>query len=70
MISLPRIKNLIKVNPQKFIIRNDRKIPHNGCFIAIKGHPGVIGKIDRRALCHFDVELKMTVDKVEFYEFV
>lgn len=66
MISLPRLRNLVQYRPDRFIIKNNRK---EHCYVGLKGHVGVIGRIDRRALCHFDVELKMTVNQVEYYEF-
>lgn len=67
VLVLPKITEMLKKGKENFFIANER---YKGLTYLVEKLTYRSWRIERRALCHYDLELKQTVNNVEVHEFV
>ena len=66
VLNLPQITELLKAGKDKFFVKHHQK---ERLTLLIQKSTGLELRTERRILCHYDLELKRTEKKVEYYEF-
>jgi hypothetical protein len=66
VLNLPQITELLKAGKANFFVKHHQK---QRLTLLVDKTTAKEIKTERRLLCHYDLELKRTENKVEYYEF-